>query len=266
MIQPIVRALELLNAMGHRRLSTIADLQRTTSLPKSTVHRLLATLIECGYVEKDVERSVYMLTAKISALGDGFGDDSRFVQASIPVAKQLTKQTQWPVAVGTPEGNSIVVQYSTRPYSRFCLRPSTVNLCFPLFNSALGQAYVGFCSKATLCNLVDSLRQDQSGNTPAVQCDRSIEQLVDQIRQRGYGLRIGQRGESTHIALPVMQADHVLGVIGMSLFSSCYDDTTSSEIVDKLRAAVLRIQASISTAGAIASVPDTGLAGLSKLI
>ncbi len=259
MVQPVIRALELMSAMGQHRLSTIAELQRATDLPKSTIHRFLATLIECGYVEKDVERSVYILSDKVLSLAAGFGIDSKLVKCSVPVARQLTKETQWPVAIGTLDYNAIVVQYSTRPFTPFTLRPSTVNSRFPLLGSALGQAYIGFCSDIKRRAILHDLQSDLSQDIPMLQSDRSLAKYINEAKNRGYGLRVGGRGDSSHIAMPVMQNEHVIGVIGISIYSSCYQKESSGEIVQKLEHAVTCIQDSMVRQAQPTEVERTGI-------
>ena len=240
-IRPIERSLLILRAMNQHRLSTISELCKETQLPKSTVHRLLATLIHCGYVEKDIERSVYMLTEQVIGLSDGYGQESRLVKAAIPIARQLTRDHKWPIAIGTFDYDAIVVQYSTRPYSEMTLRPSTVNKRFPLFRSALGEAYLGFCSEGNRKKIIEILRGDHFQADPIIQNDIKIARLVSQITKRGYGLREGRIGESSHIAVPIIRNSVVLGVIGISLFSSIYNTEVAVNYSTTLKKAAQEI-------------------------
>ena len=240
-IKPIVRSLVIIRAMNQRRLSTVSELHRITGIPKSTVHRLLHTLMYCGYVEKDIERSVYILTDQVLTLSEGFGQESKMVQASIPIAKQLTQEIKWPIAIGTFDYNAIVVQYSTRPFSQLTLRPSTVNKRFPLFKSAMGQAYFSFCTEQARNKVINILRNDELEEDPIIQCDQSINQFIAEVQKRGYGLRKGLRGESTHIAVPIIHDTEVIGIIGVSIFSSCFNKEVADTYPDLLRQSATKI-------------------------
>ncbi|SVB32930.1 uncharacterized protein METZ01_LOCUS185784 [marine metagenome] len=259
-IQPIARALSVIAAMNHHRLSTIRDLHRVTGLPKPTVHRILSTLINCGYVAKDVDQSVYMLTEKVLSLSSGYGKESWLLKAGVPVARGITREVKWPVAIGTYDYNSIVVQYSTRPYSEYVLMGSTVNKRFPLFGSALGQAFLGFCGAAQRDRILDALREDEFQEDAILESDRDIERYIADIRARGFGLRTGKRGESTHMAVPIKSRGEVIAVMGISIFSSCYNDDIAAEYLALLQESCSNIICSMEIMIA-ESTPDTGSRG-----
>lgn len=234
-IAPVARALNIMSTMNQHRLWTISDLHRETGLPKPTVHRILATLMNCGYVAKDIERSVYMLTDQVLSLSAGYGKESWLLQASAPVARRITREVKWPVAVGIFEFNAIVVQYSTRPYSAFTLQGSTVNKRFPLFRSAMGQAFLSFCDEPQRNRVLAALRADEMQDEEILHDDYRIRRLIREVRKRGYGLRRGSRGESTHMAVPLKSAGEVIGVMGLSIFSSCFDERVAGDYLKLLQ-------------------------------
>jgi len=240
-IEPIARALSIISSMNQHRLSTISDLYRMTGLPKPTVHRILATLMNCGFVTKDIDRSVYMLTEKVLSLSSGYGNEAWLMQASVPVARKITRDVKWPVAIGIFDYNAIVVQYSTRPYSEFVLQGSTVNKRFKLFKSAMGQAFLSFCEEHQRDEIIMALRNDELQEDSILQEDLKIKSFISEVRSRGYGLRIGKRGESTHMALPIKYGKDVIGVIGLSIFSSCFNETVAKEYLELLKQSSLEI-------------------------
>jgi IclR family transcriptional regulator, mhp operon transcriptional activator len=244
-IEPIARALSIIGAMNQHRLTTISDLHRITELPKPTVHRILATLMNCGYVAKDIDRSVYMLTEKVLSLSSGYGKEAWLLQASTPVARKITRDVKWPVAIGIFDYNAMVVQYSTRPYSEFVLQGSTVNKRFQLFKSAMGQAFLGFCEDEQLKTVLGALRDDELQEDPILDDDYLIKRFIADVQARGYGLRKGNRGESTHMALPIKSESEVIGVIGLSIFSSCFNDTVAQEYLALLRESATTIASSM---------------------
>ncbi|MDE0929165.1 MAG: helix-turn-helix domain-containing protein [Halioglobus sp.] len=234
-IEPIARALSIMSAMNQHRLSTISDLHRVTGLPKPTVHRILATLISCGYVGKDIDRSVYMLTDQVLSLSSGYGKEAWLLQVGTPVARRITQEVKWPVAIGIFDYNTIVVQYSTRPYSEFVMQGSTVNKRFNLFKTAMGQAYLGFCEETQLQIILQALRDEEFQEDCILESDSKIKRYIAEVKDRGYGLRVGKRGESTHMAIPIKSDHQVIGVIGLSVFSSCFNDTVAKEYLALLR-------------------------------
>ena len=86
----VTKALEMLDLLGGAdqglRLKAIAQ---QLGLPESTAHRLLASLVESGFVEQRDEHGEYSLGWKIVVLANAMGRDSRLVQMVRPYLEEL---------------------------------------------------------------------------------------------------------------------------------------------------------------------------------
>ena len=68
-VQSVDRTLDVLEALASRRGATgISELSQLVGLHVSTVHRLLATLVDRGYVRQDPESSRYHLGSRVFTL------------------------------------------------------------------------------------------------------------------------------------------------------------------------------------------------------
>lgn len=85
-----LRLLETLSDAGEPQ--TLATLAQKSGQPKSTVHRMLASLVNTGYVEQD-EASRYMLTFKLLRLGMAVLSSVDVVKASRPHLEALMRAT-----------------------------------------------------------------------------------------------------------------------------------------------------------------------------
>ena len=93
MIQSISRALDLLELLKRpQRTFSIAQLSSDIGLPPSTVHRLLQTLCEKGFVYRDEQTHLYQLGPALISLGTAAAQGQDLRQLATPVLQRLAQQ------------------------------------------------------------------------------------------------------------------------------------------------------------------------------
>lgn len=94
MVQSILRAAEILSAMKIPDKSYfVKDICEITGLPAATVHRILATLVSCGYVFYDERAHSYKLGAALIPLGLAAMHNVELQEQAATVLKKITKLT-----------------------------------------------------------------------------------------------------------------------------------------------------------------------------
>ena len=89
----ILRVLE--NLANAPEGKTLSELSSTLDMPVSATHRLLADLIEQGYVRKDERRGEFSLTMKLPSLGLRFLSAGGVLDAEI-VMHAKKDSAMWP--------------------------------------------------------------------------------------------------------------------------------------------------------------------------
>ena len=216
-IRAVARALEVLRQMNTAQRWTIHALHGKTRLPKSTLFRILATLQLEGYVQVDPVRGFYSLGPKVLELAAGYTEQSRVVTVGAPIALRVTREIKWPLAIGVRDGESMVVAYSTMPYSPLAVHSTTIGHRLSLTESAIGQAYLAHCSAAERNSLLDlvALTTDPARAVSQVRLRATLEQ----VRQAGCAVRRpGPDSESATLAVPVCHDGEAIAALGMTVF------------------------------------------------
>ncbi|GAI39590.1 unnamed protein product, partial [marine sediment metagenome] len=89
----------------------IAELCKKISLPKGTVHRLLGTLKNLGYIEQNPQNRKYYLTVKVFKLGTAVTDRVGLVQI-IPYMKEISRKFNESVNLAILDRDEIIYLYS----------------------------------------------------------------------------------------------------------------------------------------------------------
>src|ERR1700724_490308 len=144
-VEPVVRALKLLEALNRKSASSLGDLRAATGLPKPTVILLFDTLIAAGYGARISSEAGYRITEHVLALSVGLRFIDRIVDAAVPAMRQFTRQHNWPIGLAKVRGAVVVLLHSTAPQSPLSFERAGYNRTYPLIPSALGQAYLAFC-------------------------------------------------------------------------------------------------------------------------
>ncbi|WP_431112996.1 helix-turn-helix domain-containing protein [Variovorax paradoxus] len=220
----VQRALLVLRVMNEREIWTLLDLQKRTELPKSTLHRLLATLQAEHYVYSGPEmHGRYRLTRNVEDLSSGFAETSRFADIATPLLIAATKRYRWPMAAGVIDGVFVRANACTMPYSPYSMKPTCFGQKYELLSTAFGSTYLAFCTSKERRVLLSSLQRtiDKS----AMPSLTTLRKLLRTIKAQGYGLRAGvTSGESSAIAVPAYSSSgDLLGVLACSTFSQLLD-------------------------------------------
>jgi len=90
-IQVLGKAIELMSALAAERPLSAAELSATLHQPRSTIYRILGTLVDRGWVE-EASRGRYRIGAQLLATGRSALDQSAIRREAMPVMKYLSQR------------------------------------------------------------------------------------------------------------------------------------------------------------------------------
>lgn len=218
-VRGLVRGLSLLNLMNRSDGGArIRELAEQSGIHRTTVKRLLETLIEAGYVRQSFSDDSYQLTLKVRELSEGFRDEQWISQLAAPLLGELMQAVVWPTDICTFDVDAMVVRETTHKFSRLSFHRNMVGRRLPMLRSATGRAYLAFCpenERQSILTLLQS-RDDEQGELAR---DRNyVHSVLSRTRHRGYGYNYGDWGEEgkiAAIALPIKSKGRVLGCLNL---------------------------------------------------
>jgi IclR family pca regulon transcriptional regulator len=203
-ISALARGLAVIRAFGQgRERLTLADIAKSTDLPRATVRRSLLTLQALGYVATDGKH--FTLTPSVLSLGYAYLSATPLPRAIQPTLEMVSERTNESSSAAILDGAEIV--YVARAATR---RIMSVGLStgsrLPAYCSSLGRVLLAFEPRERAAELIARIRPQKL--TPHTVTDpKALLGILDEVRARGYSLvdeelEIGLRS----IAVPVRNA------------------------------------------------------------
>ncbi|AKU16528.1 IclR family transcriptional regulator [Luteipulveratus mongoliensis] len=180
-VQSVDRALDVLEALSGGTPMGVSEVVRATGLPLGTVHRLLATLAERGYVRQDNERRYAMGPATVR-LADA-GERSLAAVGQIYAAR-LTALCGETVNLAVLQGHEMVyIAQSPSPHSLRIF--AEVGRRVPLHSTAVGKAVLASMPAPQATGLLEGAPLKPSTPKTLVTVP-ALSTELDVVRRQGF--------------------------------------------------------------------------------
>jgi IclR family transcriptional regulator, mhp operon transcriptional activator len=262
-IKGLERGLRVLQALQMQPDSSLHELHVFTRISKPSLLRILHTLIRSGLVTRRIADGRYRIGSSLSHAPSRREHRDRIAEAAAPVLEKLCRRVSWPSDLMVPAGDHLEIRETTRTRSPILLEQERIGLPVNWLNSAVGRAYLAFCSSKERQKIIDLLRGSSKPEDRLAREPSRLNTILAETRARGYGIRDpshvgGYYGGPPHadgllsIALPLRDGARVLGAINMLWLRPAYTveafaaqylpdlQAAAAEIVGKLRHASRR--------------------------
>lgn len=183
-VQSVDRALNILEAIGENH-NNLLEIANHVHLNKSTVHRLLQTLVYKGYVTQNDE-SLYFLTSKLIYLSQQVMNNLDIIEIAKPHLIELNKLSNEVVHLVMIEGSEAV--YIDKIESNSNIRMySYIGKRISLATSAVGKAYLAYTDERDRNEYLASVDEIDKLTEHTLSKHELIEE-IEVIRLRGYAI------------------------------------------------------------------------------
>ncbi|MCJ2165485.1 IclR family transcriptional regulator [Pseudodesulfovibrio sp. S3-i] len=161
----------------------LAELSRIMDLPKTTVHRMLLTLSDNGYVLQEKERGEYSLTFKLFSIGSRMLRHSSMVDVARPYCQELLNAVDETVNLCVASGTQMLV-VDKQVTSQMLRQDSIIGSSFPLFQSASGKIFLAFAEQEESERVI-KLIKEQSCFPDTDKAMQDLRAELEAVRQTG---------------------------------------------------------------------------------
>lgn len=186
-IQVADRLFWVLETLADTGPLSLTDLSHRLDLNKSTIHRLLTSLIYLGYVKQDTETGKYYLSLKILSLSNHLLEKMDILDTVRPILQQISSETGETVHFVQRDGTEAVYICKEESTINSVRMVSKVGSRIPLYCSGVGKAMMADMPQET----VRQIWNDSSikKHTPHTITDYdTFLSCLDQVHKQGYAL------------------------------------------------------------------------------
>lgn len=205
-VQAVERALYLLKVIGEYSTPvSVSEIAKRTGLNRTTVWRLVGSLENQGFVEKDPISKGYQLGYAIYQLNsqnDPYGPLIRRARKTLEKLKEESGET---VLLGVPKNNGILTIDQINPNHTIRLIDYS-NTISPLHCSSNGKIFLSLLPEEELRILLDQPLKQYSKNT--ITDPKQLRKELDTIRVQKVGICRGELDENENaISAPIFDSN-----------------------------------------------------------
>lgn len=202
-IHSINRAVKILNSLAYKKEEIgITDLSKQLNLHKSTVHRILVTLEDEGFVLKNNISQKYQLGMKLLELGNIAKEQIEIKNQALPIMQELAQNTEESIDLNILiDDKRVSIEKIESPHD--VRRIIQLGKSLPLYCGGSGKAILAFQSDLEIERIIQKETLISRGpNT--ITDPTKLKVHLKEVRKKGYALSFEERSlGSASIAAPI---------------------------------------------------------------
>jgi len=193
-IQVADRLFLILETLADTGSANLIDLSKNLHLHKSTVHRLLNSLVFMGYVKQNPKSGQYGLTFKLAEIANKMLGQMDVLTIVRPYLKKLSVQTGETVHLVQLDGADAIYIDKVESNRNSVQMVSKIGNRIPVYCSGVGKAMAAAMDKKTLDTLWYSSNIRKLTKHTIVDYEQFLK-VLDEVKRKGYALDDGEYEE-----------------------------------------------------------------------
>jgi IclR family acetate operon transcriptional repressor len=203
LVQPIMKALKMLEAIGERGHDvTLTEIAESLRMPKTTAFRYLRTLAAAGFVRHDADHDRYGVGSRVRMFAQADKSLHRLRQIAVPVMERLRRTFNETVNLAIASGVHVV--YVEMIEAKRPLRmQARIGERHPINATALGKAILAFLPEAERAAIIDGPLAEMTTRT--IRSAAALRRQLREAQNNGYALEAGEAEEGLGcVGVPIL--------------------------------------------------------------
>lgn len=181
------RALDIIELIAERGEIGVRELAKVSGLPPATTHRIVAALVNRGYLNKNNQTHRYTLALKFLILGEKVQRQINIVTIARPYLEELVAETRENANLCIKDVDSVVyIDHVSSPDHN--LQAFTkIGDSAPLYASGVGKIFLSYFSESQLDRYIDETEL-RSFTSNTISTAQKLKDEVRKIRKKGYAV------------------------------------------------------------------------------
>ena len=240
-VKSAARALDLLDEIAAHGPGTQLQLSSRLSIPKSSLHALLRTMVDRGWLQTDPTGSVYQLGIHSLVVSSAYLDGDPVLARATSVLDEVAAATEETVHLGRLDGPDVI--YTAKRESVHPLRMhSAVGRRLPAYATSLGRALLAEMPVEARAAMVP---EHINAITPNTTTDKdAVLEIIDRAAYQGYATESEESCMGVRcfgVALPFTH--HAVDALSVAVPISRLGDGREDLIIETLLSVKARLAA-----------------------
>jgi len=185
-VKSVSKALLIMEELDKTGELSIGDLSERLFMDKATVHRLVNTMKDAGYVNQNPDNKKYSNSLKLLAMGNRVMEKSGVKHIARPYVEELAEKTGETINLGIRVGNKII--YVDKLESSSTIKVGLgIGVSVPCYCTGLGKVILAFTPEPELDEILNSITFERFTDQSIVYRAQLMDEFKN-IRQNGYSV------------------------------------------------------------------------------
>lgn len=186
-VQSAERIFQVMEMLADHGEMGLMELSTALNLHKSTVHRLLMSLIYMGYAKQDEVSQKYMLSYKVVNMASKVLERTDVLQIAKPFMERLSDLSGEAVHLVQREGNNILYIYKIEAKVGTIRMVSHVGMVHPMYCSGVGKAIMATLPEKEVRKIWNESTIEKKTDKTITDYAKMLE-VLEEVKRNAYAL------------------------------------------------------------------------------